>query len=665
MNRLLLSATFFLTLTAIASAQTALRLNEPVGGDLAGDRVAHYVVDADSNSFVAGIVDQQSVDVVVTIHGPGGTTFGPFDGPGRGPEPFHFIAASSGRYTVDVAPFKGATGHYVVSLKRLEPVAATPQKRVDQLMWALDRNDGPGVIVAVAKDGEIIYSHAYGMADLTHSIPLDEQTISNIGSISKQFTALGILLLQKQGLLSIDDPVSKYIPGLPAFADSVRIRNLLTHTSGFREVFNTYPLAGWVGEDYIRREDVIDVVRHQPALQNPPGSAFNYCNTGFIMLADIIHRVTGKPFAEWMKQNIFEPLGMRHTQVKTEQGQVIAGSAFGYAPTADGAFRQVRDLGSGGGAGGVYTTVGDLNRWINNFRDPKVGTRELLHQMETPAVLTTGDTLEYGFGIFVSHYRGTPLIEHGGADGGFRAELAFFPRVDGAVILLSNSALFSGSVYTDIADAFFGDEFPEAKGAPTPGTAVASSEVHVPADLLARYAGSYLIEGANVTITYTVQSDQLMAQVTGQPMIALVPTSDSTFTYSGVDATVTFHRSADGSVDSATHVQGVPYTLRRTAPYAPVAQQLQVYAGRYYSPELETFYTLEVRDDTLRAEHRLMDTVAMLPQNENQFFGGVFLGEVEFERDGDGRVTAFTINNGRTRGIKFEKLNREEFSTNE
>ena len=402
------STMLFLTLVlsaSVAGQATQLQTGTPVPGELTAADTAVYEIELGADYFVYGEADQQTVDVVVTVHGPDGDELGQWDGPARGPEPFQFETEAAGSYRITVAPFEDQTGEYVLVLKVAEPVAATPERRVTQLMARYDRDDIPGGVVAVIRNGEVVFAEARGMANLSHGIPFSAETVTNIGSVSKQFTAFAIALLASQGKLSLDDEVRTHIPELPAFDEPVTLRHLLSHTGGFRELYNTVPITGWQGEDELSRDEAIRIVQRQPGLQNPPGSEYNYNNTGFIMLAEIVHRVTDVPFPEWMAENVFGPLGMENTLIKSGHGQIIPHSAQGYVPADSGGFREARDLAASYGAGGVYTTVGDLAKWLRNFHDPKVGGQDVIAQMFERAILTDGDTIPYGLGIGVGERR--------------------------------------------------------------------------------------------------------------------------------------------------------------------------------------------------------------------------------------------------------------------
>ncbi len=659
MRRLLTGLFLSLAVTAPAFGQAMqIEPGSPVPGELGADDTHTYEIQLGAEQFVFGAADQQTVDVIVTVYDPDGERVGRWDGPAHGLEQFQFDTEAAGRYRVEITPFEHGTGSYVLIIERVEPIATAPEDRVDQLMAAYDRDDVPGGVVAIIRQGDIAFAKGYGMANLAHGIPFTTETRSNIGSISKQFTAFAITLLASQGKLSLDDEVREYITELPAFDQPVTIRNLLNHTGGFRELYNTMPITGWQGEDELSRDEAVRIVQRQPALQTAPGSEFNYNNTGYILLADIVTRATAVPFLEWMATNVFGPLGMDNTTIKSGHGQIIPHSAQGYVFRDEGGFREARDLAASYGAGGIYTTVGNLAKWLRNFHDARVGGPDVIAQMVERGVLTDGDTIPYALGLSIGERRGLRQVSHGGSDVAHRAMLMYFPGIDAGVVTLSNNAGFTGRIAGQVAEAFF-EEYMEEE---TEEEERAEGEpIVVPAEVLDTYTGRFEAEGIGLVIEFIRDGDRfyiVIAHGTGQPEFDLTAQSDSVFTPEGVAATVTFHRNDDGDVEQATfHQGGRDVPLHRLPPYAPTLEELQAYTGRYYSEELETFYTLAIVDSALVAQHRRMDEdISLTPKREDTFTGSAFfMGDVEFIRNQDGAVTGFTVSNGRTRGVLFEK----------
>jgi len=616
-----------------------------------------YQIVLDSNSFITGYVNQKTVDVVVKLFNDKDEEVENFDSPARGHENFSFNIKESGNYRLDVEPFKEETGDYSILIKSVEPIATDPSKRVDQLL-SFYSNDAPGAVIGVIDNGEMVFSKAYGKANLTHNLDFKLSTPTNIGSVSKQFTAFAILLLEQQGLLSIDDDVRKHIPEIPDLGEVNTIKNLLNHTNGYREIYNLMPIRGWNGEDVLLKEEVLNILKNQKELQASPGEEYNYNNSAFIMLAEIVERKTESTFPEWMKEHVFEPLGMNDTYVRPDPTQIIPGSSQGYS-NGDNGFVESGDLYAAYGAGGIYTTPADLAKWLNNFHKPDLGGEEIIEKLVTAGRLNNGDTLDYGLGIGVGDYKGIKRYAHGGADIAHRAMLIYFPEINSGVITLSNNASFSGGISNDIVDLFFNDHFVLEEEAEEEVGEESEEEENVELDeeTLQNYVGKYKAESIGMVIEYKLEEGALVAYPTGQSALPLEPNSNNSFTYTGIEATVVFNTDDEGKSTGAIHTQGgTDYDLTLLPPFDPSLSEMEMYTGTYLSEELETFYTIRVKDSAMIAEHRNLKDIKLSPTEEDTFSGDVyFIGEMAFKRNSSGEVEAFTVSNGRTKGIYFEK----------
>lgn len=621
-----------------------------------------FTVALDAERFVYGVVEQRTVDVRITVRDPAGAVVRRVNGAPRGVERFHFDGDSAGEYRIELDIPEDSAGSYAVDLMRVEPIASEPAARVDQLMIAYS-GDVPGGVVGVIRDGRLVFSRGYGMANLAYDLPYTAETPTNIGSTSKQFTAFAILLLEERGELSLDDDVRQYIPELPDFGQTVTLRHLMTHTSGYREFVNTLALTGRMvlEADFIDRSEIIEVVQRQTELQNDPGAEFNYNNTAFGLLAMVVERATDTPFAEWMRENVFLPLGMQTTVVRASPTQIVHDRAQGYLPAPTGGFRETPDLGASMGAGGIYTTIGDLARWIDNLQTGRLGGKDVIEAMTTRNLLTSGDTTDYGFGLFIDDFRGLRRVHHGGSDIAHRSTFMTFPDVRGGVVVLSNNASFSGAIPTAIAESFFADVLePEDEGETVEQVAGPFDRASWDPASFDELTGRYAIDQMPAVImTFVREGDSIFGQITGQPRIPLEPTSDTTFALAGVEASVTFHRGEDGTVTHLVLHQNGDHRATRMegAEWSPGVAELEKYTGRYFSEELETFYTLEMDEDKLVIRHRRFDDVVLTAGSKpDSFTGGFPVADASFERDGDGQVTTLIVGNGRARGIRFVRM---------
>ncbi|MEM0962782.1 MAG: serine hydrolase [Bacteroidota bacterium] len=663
--RSLLAALALIALTSAAAAQSVLQPGEPVERDLASGEAHPYTLDLDADQFVLGVADQLTVDVVVRVTDPDGERVGVYDGPARGPEPFSFTTEVAGTYTVTVTPYATSEGRYVLRLDRAEPVATTPAGTIDQLFAQLDNDRSPGAAVGVIQRGEVVFAQAYGMASLTHGVPFTTETPSNIASTSKQFTAFAVAALAEQGVLSLDDDVREHIPELPDFGETVTLRHLLTHTSGYREYLTSLTMAGlFHPEDRIDRDDVVGVVVRQPELQNAPGAEWNYNNTGYGLLALAAERASGVPFQDWSRANIFEPLGMDRTRVRTGPAEIVPGRAVGHDTGDDGMWQEVPDLGGAMGDGFVYTTVLDLLRWMDTYRT--AGGSGARRAMTTEYVTSAGDSTGYGLGLFLREHRGLRTVEHGGSDAGHRADFVYYPEIESGIVVLTNSSLVPARA-REIADVFFADAFPpeptpEAPLAaevdapePTPDAEPFDAESFAPADFDA-YVGRYEFDTVpGVVLTFSREDDRLLLQVLDRTPIEIVPVGTTTFEAPSTGARAEFFPDDDGTVTRVVYTSARSYPSTRLPDEDPIVPE--AYAGRYVSDELGALYTIRVEDEELTLTHVRLDNPSPLRHiTGDRFTGGGPLGDLEFERGEDGSVTGFVAGAGRTRDVRFERI---------
>ncbi len=645
----------------LTAQTTRLRAGQTVAGTLAAGDTARYTVEAGEDWFVFGEVNQRSVDVAIRILRPNGDQLGRADALGRGGERFSGELDAAGVYTIEVIPVDDGAGDYAITLHRLEPLAKDPKKLADQLMARFDGKDSPGAAIQVWRGGRVLFSKAYGMANLAYGIPFRTDTRTNIGSTSKQFTAFAVMLQADRGLLSLDDDIRKHLPELPVFDDTIRVRHLITHTSGLREFLNLLRMTGRRLDhgDWIDRSEIVSIVKRQPALQNRPGAEFNYNNTAFGLAALIVERTSGTDFHVFMQENVFGPLGMNGTMVRPSPTHIVPDMSEGYTPAKSG-YRQIGDLGGAVGAGGIYSTIGDLQRWAQNYASPRVGTRAIAEQMLTRDILTSGDTSSYGLGVFIDEQRGLRRVHHGGADVAHRSMLAMYPEIDAGITVQSNHAQFNSNVAFQLAAAFFGDAMEPEEGETAKGGATPDAfdpESYDPEDFDAFVARYALDPNPGFILTFTREGDVLYTQATGQERLRLLPTSDSTFSLVGVEASLVFHRNADGEVEGLTLTQSgqkVHATRLTDAEWEPTADDLADFAGRYFSEEIETFFTLSLEADSLVARQARLDDAKLTPGEEDTFQGGGF--SWAFERDRNDRVIGFYLSNGRTRDVRFERV---------
>src|SRR5271154_5327829 len=351
-----------------------------------------------------------------------------------------------------------------LALRMLLSVAASAQdvatEKVDQIFSVYDKPGSPGCSLGVIRNGDFIYRKAYGSANLELGVPLSLQSVFYMGSVSKQFTAASVVLAAEQGYLSLDDDVRKYVPEIPFYGKPITLREMLHHTSGFRDILGLLLLAGRNFEDIHPTPELLDLLSRQKALNYQPGEEFLYSNTNFFLMSVIIKRATGKPLSQFAEENIFKPLGMTHTRFYDDHSVVVPGRVPAYEPRPGGGFRIDWSTNFDKiGDGGLLSSVDDLLLWDRNFYNNKLGKGTLLKEMQTQGVLNNGKQIEYALGLTISTYRGLPIVEHGGALFGYRTELLRFPQQKFSVITLCNLGTSNpGRLSYQVADLYLASQ---------------------------------------------------------------------------------------------------------------------------------------------------------------------------------------------------------------
>jgi CubicO group peptidase (beta-lactamase class C family) len=419
----------------------------------------------------------------------------------------------------------------IASLAQTQKPATDPQARMRQIIANyVDDKSFMGTVLVV-KDGKTLINSGYGSADLEWNVPDSPATKFRLGSVTKQFTAASILLLQERGKLNIDDPVSKYMPDAPAAWSKITIYNLLTHTSGIPSFtgFPDYRTTEWKDTT---PADLVARFRDKP-LEFEPGAKFNYSNSGYVLLGYLIEKVSGQTYADFLQQNIFTPLGMKDTGIDSNAA-ILLQRAQGYR-------RSPRGIEHDGyismtipfSAGALYSTTGDLLKWEQGLFGGKVLKPESLTKMTTP--FKDG----YGCGLFIRNVEGHKLITHGGGIEGFNTSLNYYPDDKLTVIVLGN--LTGGApdmIASNLGKVALGQQviLPSERKA-----------IDIAPALLSEYAGTYRMTDAPIDNVIAIKDGHLTTKLADQPALDLFGESETKFFLRAVDAQVEFFR------DPTTH----------------------------------------------------------------------------------------------------------------
>ena len=532
-----------------------------------------------------------------------------------------------------------------------EPDAAA----VNQIFSAYDRSGSPGCSLGVIRDGSFVYRHGYGQGSLELAVPLTSESVIYMGSISKQFTAASILIAAHRGLLSLDDDVHKYIPELPDYGHPITLRQMLHHTSGFRDVLELLALSDREAVDIHSFPELLDLVTRQKGLNFTPGDHFLYSNTNYFLLAEVVHRASKEPLSQFAQENIFQPLHMTHTRFYDDHTAVVPGRVAAYEPGPKGDF--LVDWSTNFdkvGDGGLMSSVDDLLDWDQNFYDDKLAEGSVVKELQVRGHLNSGKEIDYALGLQIGEYRGLSTVEHGGALFGYRTELLRFPQQRFTVICLCNLATANpGLLAHKVADLYLEGEFrkpaPSTKGRNT--TPHDKSRSSKQGSDPTQFAGTYENDVHNVIMFTT--SDGQLALPGPTPRIL---DSTSPFQFTSGEALIEFDANKSKGVTSVKISRGadVDFTGVRVELAHPDDAQLSAYASSYHSEELDTDLTLSVENGRLLMRRQKWSdplTLKALAKDEFQVAGLVMV----FRRDSSNKVTGFAMFGGRARGMQFER----------
>ena len=537
--------------------------------------------------------------------------------------------------------------------------------KVDKVFEKYDRTDSPGCALGIYQNGQIIYKHGYGMANLNDDVTITPETVFHVASMSKQFTAASILLLQQEGKLSIDDDVHKYIPELPDFGEKITLRNLMHHTSGLRDQWALLELSGWrYSQDLITDEDVMSVVTRQKELNFKPGEKYLYSNTGFTLLALTVKRVSGMSLREFTTKNIFEPLGMTHTHFRDDHEEVIKHDALGYehdGPQGNGKpYRMNLTNFDTTGATSLHTTVEDLQLWDENFYHPKVGGPALIELMLHRDKLNNGEMQEYASGLAVGTYKGLPIVDHSGADAGYRSEMIRFPEQHFSTSVLCNFADTNPvRLAHAVADIVLAKDLKEPTQDAAKKPADTATLPPLTAEQMTAIAGTYWSRDDDDFAVVQVKDGKLQMDVGTDDFHALKQFAPGHFHVADVPwgEEVDFHFIAAEAGKprglEQRQGEGKPEKFESVAAFAPSAEEMQAFAGAYVSDEIDLVYRIKAENGKLslsRARHK----PEMLKPVMTDTFAGDF-GALHFKRNAKGQVSGFVLNAGRIQNLKFAK----------
>jgi len=529
-------------------------------------------------------------------------------------------------------------------------------EQVDKFLSSKYNSNKPGCVLGIIKDGNLIYNKGFGMANL-NGIPMNASSTMNIMSVSKQFTAACIALLIIDKKISLADDVHTYIPELPNYGHKITIENLIRHTSGIRDYNDLVTLAGRSAENRAMRSDGLAIVLRQKQLNFIPGSQYAYSNSGYLLLSYIIERITRMSFEKFTRKRIFEPLEMKQSFFTDKPGKVINNGVISYGKDQSGNYFPYQLNDERMGCAGLYTTVGDLFKWDQNFYTGRLGGQKFNELMLSLGKLNDGKESDYAFGNIIDKHEGFQEVLHSGGLLGIRCKLSRFPSEKLSIIYLGNGSQDINAELYPIASLLL-----LKKPLPITTTDVSfpitlSDKTVLSENEMEAYAGLYNFPEANLSGQLTINDNGYMEWGTTsridksrlyiESKNEFKATNGQTirFTLSNPDSIILITKS--GRAIQGFRIKAVP------------ADMLSVYTGRYYSKEAQTSVEIKKHKNNLVLEIAGTIVSQPLPLTKNQIqFSHPLLGfiKISFTNQGEQANQSLLLSTERTNHLRFEKV---------
>lgn len=520
---------------------------------------------------------------------------------------------------------------------------------VDQIFARYQQPGAPGCAVTVVKDGKQVHQGLYGLANLEHDVPIGPQTAFYLGSTSKQFTAMTVMLLVEMGRMKLEDPIHKYLPQLPEYMKPVTIRHLLEHTSGIRDYIALWTLSGPPNDAPLSDAKVMDFITRQKGLNFTPGAEFLYSNSGYFLLAMAMRPAAMSMLGPLAERALFQPLGLGRTLYYTDRFAVLPKRATGYSPT-EGAARASYSVNSAtldvAGDGGVFTTIEDMTRWLQFFDSPKEPQAKALAAMQTRAQLAGGDYAEYGRGLMLKKYRGLDTLSHVGGLRGYRSEILWIPSERlGTAVLCNRSDAQVGPLARMVADVFLPPRKPVEPAKLTAGQLARKAGVFRDRD-----TGDLLVlHPAPPGLSATYQSFQML----------LLPYSPLRFrsVNSPLDFEIEFREGGEKDEPRFVRIEAEshkPAVYDRVEWRPGMTENAEQYEGRYRSEEAMAEFSVRYFDSRLRLEQAEQSVGELAGTGPDRFQAGAI--NIVFDRDDKKQIRGMRITTGRVRGLPFARV---------
>ncbi len=549
----------------------------------------------------------------------------------------------------------------------LECVTAQPLPpeitgRIDSLFSQWARTSSPGCAVGVVRNDSLIFSKGFGMANLEYGVPITPETIFHIASVSKQFTAYSILLLERQQKLSLDDDIHKYLTWFPDLREKITVRNLLNHTSGIRDQWELLAIAGTRLDDVITQDQIIKILGKQQALNFKPGTDWSYSNSGFTLLAEIVRSVSGQTLRQFTDSAIFKPLGMSNTHFRDDYTEILPNRSYGYTALGQGQgqehYANAMLSYSNVGATSLFTNIDDMSKWLINFYDPTVGDQKDMQELTQPVIVNGVKRRNYAKGIVADSLYGQKRYQHGGVDIGYQTFVSVFPDVRMGFIVFSNLGNPDAQRKNEqLASLFIKDTSPKRKDNSShrdSALAILASN-----ERLRDFIGAYI--GDDGTRFGFAMKDRKLYGITPNGKYHLLIKAGNAIYDAFADTTVYFVFSGAGTkqiIADEYWPVGKHLHLEKYDTATKTDQQLIAYTGTYYSPELDCNYRIGLKDHRLFLSNaKYNDSPLVLYGDDHLVDEFWWMNHLHITRNTKNQITGFELNGDRVMHLKFVKTN--------
>ncbi|CAN5581218.1 hypothetical protein BH11BAC3_BH11BAC3_33240 [soil metagenome] len=537
-----------------------------------------------------------------------------------------------------------------------QTIADSTIQKIDSIFKIWDNAISPGCTIGIVMNDSLVYTKGYGLANLEYGIPNTPQTLFHMASVSKQFTAYSIILLAQQGKLSLEDDIHTYLPWFPDLKEKITIRNLLNHTSGIRDQWQLLAISGTRLDDVITQEHIVKILSKQQALNFKPGAAYEYSNSGFTMLAEIVKSVSGLSLRKFTDSAIFKPLGMNSTHFHDDYTAIEKNRSYSYERLDSSHFSNSILSYSNAGATSLFTNIPDMSKWIMNFYDSKVGTQNNIDQLMRKAKLNDGKELTYAQGIVSDTYKGWKQFSHGGSDAGYRTYVSIFPDLKMGFIVLSNLADLGPTSKTyAMADLFIKDttqKKEEIKKAPRDSMAAVLKDTSV----YKKFTGNFIGDDG-LAFSFDLKSSRLYYHIFDETNFLIKELKDTFSIPEAAEVKFVFGIKSKDTTVTVITPDKTYYLSKYIKDTAQNDNLLKTYTGIYHCPELDCKYGIIIKDHQLMLTNvKYNDTKLTMVSHDHLSTDFWWMDHLKILRDTKKQIIGFEVNSGRVMHLKFNKI---------